>query len=406
MGNIDTWLASSLPIRKGMLESHWLKAQNIYEAILLDYGDDDQVMTVIESTQERAIACYGEASRRIAERMAEFDTPGKRHPKASEISAVEFSGNYAEWPGWRAQFVAKVYETTLECHEKLELLSKSLSGEAAACVGPIINRDQQELDRAWAMLTKRYDNEYQVAIAHLNEMLNVQTSRSDPAKGLRRIVDTIRQQMRLLQRFQLIIAIILRKLDRETYKEWERMESRNKMPELEEVMTFLERRIAVLTNWRDAQTARKQGEDSCRHETCDRSSHNRDGDQRHHNRATAKPDRMSNNRAEKSSNQPKGDKKSKRDPCLACAGHSHRLWNCRKFRELPLEQKVANIQEWKICPNCLIDKHVSTDCQKFGCPHCDYAKHNSLICPKSAVKKINHHRAGKRKHPSTAQGSK
>lgn len=71
--NMENWLASSLPIIKGMLESHWLKAQNIYEAILLDYGDDDQVMTMIEGTQERAIACYGEASRRISARMDELE---------------------------------------------------------------------------------------------------------------------------------------------------------------------------------------------------------------------------------------------------------------------------------------------------------------------------------------------
>lgn len=51
VANIGTWPASSLAIRKSMLESYWLKDQSIYEALLLDYGDD-QLMHMLEETQE------------------------------------------------------------------------------------------------------------------------------------------------------------------------------------------------------------------------------------------------------------------------------------------------------------------------------------------------------------------
>lgn len=159
---------------------------------------------------------------------------------------MRFSGNYADWSAWRAQFYAKVYDTNLETHEKIELLAKSLAGEAAVCVGPIINRDKQELDRAWSMLTKRYDNEYQLAL------LNIESPGTDQAKGLRKIVDTINQQMRMLQRFgfateswsPLIIAIILRKIDQDTFKEWEKLESKSQTTDIAH-MTKIEIEMAM-----------------------------------------------------------------------------------------------------------------------------------------------------------------
>lgn len=351
--NVRSWPASSLPIRKGILESQWLKAQNIHEALLLDYGHDNGIMALLEDVQERAILMYGDANKEIDTRVAELKRldPTGRKIRASEISAVDFNGSYADWPAWRAQFFAKVYDTGLETHEKIELLAKSLAGEAAACVGPIINRDEQELERAWSMLTKRYDNEYQLTLAHMNEILNIQAPSSDTAKGLRKIVDTINQQLRMLERFgfateswaPLIISIILRKLDQDTYKEWEKLESRRTMPALEEMMAFLERRIASLSNWRDSHPSQKDEKGDNRHRPYDKAEGKNRRDRR--DNANGSSHRSDGNQKDKPAQNSSSVKREERDPCLACAG-SHRLWNCRKFRGKSLEEMIAEIEQW------------------------------------------------------------
>lgn len=412
VANVATWSASSLRIRNGILESHWQKSQSIYEALLLDYAEDTEAMAMLYDAQEKAIQCYGNASKRIRARMAEIEKQEstKHHLKASEISVVRFDGTRAEWPAWRAQYFAKVFDTKLEPHEKLEILSKSLKGAAAECVGAIINRDQQELDRAWTTLTDRYDNEYQLAMAHLNEILNIKPPASDSAKGLRKIVDTINQQLRLLERFKfrtehwgpLIIAIILRKVDHDTYKEWEKIESRRTMPELESLMKFLECRIGVLTNWRASHPIRTDAKSDNRYHPYNKPNDKNDRERRDGRHSFARRENQETRSRDKSAPRPTpAAQMPAKDPCLACAG-LHRLWHCRRFKSEPIEERLSQIQAWKICPNCLVENHPSADCKKFGCPECDFAKHNSLICPKRAVKRVHHARGGKRKNANSS----
>lgn len=419
--NIESWAASSLPVRLDILQSHWAKAQNLQEALVLTCSNEDDVAVMLAETQERAIICYGEAKYMIEAKIFEYRgaARAKRNPKASEVSVVKFYGDYASWPAWRAQFVAKVYETPLDVHEKLELLSRSLRDQAAACVGPIINRDTAELDRAWSTLTKRYDNEYQLAISHLNEILNIKLAREDIPKDLRGIIDTINQELRLLQRFDfdtdawspLIVAIILRRLDALTLREWERLENRQHMPKLDDLLAFIERRVAAITNWHDL-PARTRKESA-------RGDHGRDArvrpydkrDRRHERSRSERP--RSPPRAANSNGGPdSGGSHSKSQeparpphgqPCPSCKS-THRLWNCRSFKEKALEEQIKDIEKWRLCPNCLVDRHPSAECPRFGCQMCDFAKHNSLICPKRAVKRV-HHARGKKRNGSNPPGA-
>ena len=62
---------------------------------------------------------------------------------------------------------------------------------------------------------------------------------------------------------------------------------------------------------------------------------------------------------------------------------SQNLGLCKKFREMSISDKRAQVVATKSCWNCLTPGHASKNCKsKATCKHCK-KKHNSLICSES-----------------------
>lgn len=414
--NAADWSQQQVEVRQEILQSLWNAYQSFDQEIAIQNRNNDQVEMVLESLQDEAALAYSEAKRILEGRMEAIQKQHepKKAIKASRIVVQTFGGCQTDWPAWSAQFIAKVHNTTLEYHEKIDILAKSITGDAEACVGGMINRDKDEYDRAWAALCNRYDNEYQVVMAHLNAILNIKAATKDSEKDLRAIVDTINQQLRMLKRYDfdtaawdpLVFAVVLRKLDADTFKEWEKLETRKKMPKLIDLLAFVERRISSLIHLSESHAAGQHTQvlTENRQRSTDRFNRDRktqgQANQRHGHQSASIGSGEPLKQGKPNSASGENQQQSSSPPCVLC-GNTHRLWNCRKFTSMSLAARTDALAKWKICPNCLIEKHSSEVCTRNGCPFCDNAKHNSCICPKRVANRVHHARGRKRKQGQT-----
>lgn len=119
-----------------------------------------------------------------------------------------------------------------------------------------MDRDSAELERVWDLLLKRFDNEKRLVLSHVNRIINYPKLVTESAEELRKLMDTINQQLRLLQRFNyntegwspLVVGFVLSKLDGVTHSKLKRNNANSTMPKMNELFNFLNRRIGALRN--------------------------------------------------------------------------------------------------------------------------------------------------------------
>lgn len=67
--------------------------------------------------------------------------------------------------------------------------------------------------------------------------------------------------------------------------------------------------------------------------------------------------------------------------CRQCQGE-HPLWKCATFCGLPLAKRKQSIFDWKLCLNCLRQRHEASQCIFSACTRCPKnQKHSSVLCP-------------------------
>lgn len=429
------WGIPELEVRAEMLAKMWNGFHDSQQRVKLEYGLIEGVNALCESTCEEAIFYYASAKASLQKRIKELTAAQAPRPlpKISDIKLEKFDGDYRNWTAWKAQFLAKVYDIGLAPDQKIDLLAGALSNSAAECVGQILDRDAAELERVWDLLLKRFDNEYHLVLSHVNRIIDYPKLVRESAEELRKLIDTVDQQLRLLQRFHydtegwspLIVGIVLSKLDGATQSKWEMDNDHARMPSMKELFNFINRRIGALRNLKatcSTETSPAQSAISKPTENRQKylSSSNADrfsqyGTSSHRNqRDKRSDDRKRNWRLDSSAGsmvykKEPGDTSldSQKSPCPnPSCGKPHRLWNCNAFARETFERQLQLINEWHLCPSCLIEKHATKDCTRNGCPKCNNAKHNSLICPVRRRERQDHAKAnvtrlGKRKHESS-----
>ncbi|KAJ8962890.1 hypothetical protein NQ318_001300 [Aromia moschata] len=68
---------------------------------------------------------------------------------------------------------------------------------------------------------------------------------------------------------------------------------------------------------------------------------------------------------------------SKEMQCHFCK-QPHSIYSCNQFIQLPINQRIAEVKQRKLCLNCLKPNHVSWNCKAKMCMKCN-KPHNSLI---------------------------
>ena len=76
-------------------------------------------------------------------------------------------------------------------------------------------------------------------------------------------------------------------------------------------------------------------------------------------------------------------------PCVLC-GDKHRLWNCKLFKEMRIEERVKTVKEHKLCENCLRDNHATAECRKQSvCSVKGCGKKHTKFLHSDVVKKLS-----------------
>lgn len=248
--------------------------------------------------------------------------------------------------------------------QKFHYLNSCLVGEAAKVIRGFQVTDAN-YEVAWQTLCARYNNDRLIVFSLLGELFESPLLRAESNVGLRALVDTVREVFRQLMMMGvpvdkwdvILVYIVAQRLDSHTRRAWELTQTSPELPELEDLLSFLECRARSLDNMPSntqatpaAPQARPRGG----------SSPSR-GRQRASNVAHVAPV----------------------DPCPMCS-EAHLLHRCDRFKDLPLAARYDKVKEWQVCFGCFKSGHTAPSCKNTRpcrlCPN--GVRHNTWLCPK------------------------
>lgn len=281
----------------------------------------------------------------------ENNSSNVRFPK---IDLPFFDGAYDKWMCFSDTFKAMIHnKINISNIEKLHYLRSCLKGEAAAVIQSLISSDEN-YEIAWSLLVDRYDNKRVIVQNHLKALLNQPAITRESAITLRQLLNNINTHSRALKVLGLsvdtwdaiLIFLMTSKLDKTTHQEWEKTISSSELPTLKQFTEFLKTRIQILE-------------------------------------ATIPQD--SNDQIKIANQRHKGNLNSKSalavtqysDHCNYCQD-KHKIYNCEKFLNLPISERLETVKKQKLCFNCLRKNHSSDKCKCGHCKKCN-KKHNTLL---------------------------
>ncbi|KYQ60106.1 hypothetical protein ALC60_00846 [Trachymyrmex zeteki] len=256
---------------------------------------------------------------------------------------------------WELEEVPSSNDRKLVLHksslfQKFQLLQGLLRDKALKVIAALEASDANYAI-AWELLKKRYENTRLIVNTHLKGLFELAPVAKSNHANLRNLVDEVRTHICSLQALKLpvqhwdavIIYLITNKFDSVMREEWEKEISpkqTDQLPELEEMMAFLEKRCVML-------------------EMTDKGK----------------------SQTESTSIGKKTDKKvmlaATAMTCPHCAG-SHPIFKCEKFLKLFPQQRYTEIKQKNLCNNYVKTGHVNQKCWASSCKKCNL-KHNTLL---------------------------
>lgn len=376
---IQTATAEALAIRLKALQDHWEDFKNAHWALIQNAFESDLSSHELIRTQaEEAFLHAKELFESAPNRLRSFHNeshggPGVVHVELGDTSYNEtiakFDGNFAKWATFRDSFKAAVLERTdLRPVQKLLRLQQSVTGMAAGILGEW-TLTPENLPLAWDQLCRAYNNEYQTIRAHIRELFDMPTVKTESYSGIRGLINTVtntnRQLASLLDpeaRCEFMVMYLLEsRMPSSTRTAWEMHRDTSTRPKLSDMLLCLERRATSLA-----------GVSSPTQHEYDSGSKIRD--ERKSMSQSARPT------MERGSRQ--GNRQSL-PPCPMCSA-DHGLFRCNKFLAMKLAPRLEFVREARLCPSCLRVGHAVSMCPKpqYACRNCTGEHHNTAICPK------------------------
>ncbi|GFS62157.1 integrase catalytic domain-containing protein [Trichonephila inaurata madagascariensis] len=171
--------------------------------------------------------------------------------KLPEIPLPVFRGRYDEWPSFKSQF-DKVITNNNDLNEsqKLYYLKASLQGEAK-----VLEAVDDSFESLITALKTRFENKRLLTETHINAILEIEMLTSESARDIRSMTDILNKNIRALKLLGfernnlsdlLLLNIILKKIDRETRKQFEQSIDSHQIPELDTFIMCLEKRSQTI----------------------------------------------------------------------------------------------------------------------------------------------------------------
>ncbi|XP_015119455.1 uncharacterized protein LOC107042784 [Diachasma alloeum] len=279
-----------------------------------------------------------------------------------KLEAKKFDGKLENWRTYRDWFISTIHNheglTDAQC---LDYLKRTCIGEAAETIKAFQATDEN-YSVAWTLLEKTYDIEYVLVLRHCDILMETPSMKKNSSEEINKLLNHIQTQILAMKALgknvarwnTLLVHLILRKIDKETAKEWNRKMQGNKLPDYEDLLTFLREeaiRLASMSSYAPVSTSR--------HST-DSPTNGKSKNQRGY---TPKTEALLANTSELQ--------------CPRCKGQ-HSLKTCEKFLALASLDRIQAARQASLCLNYLQAGHKTRFCKEGDCATC-HKKHHELL---------------------------
>jgi hypothetical protein len=321
-----------------------------------------------------------------------------------ELELPKFEGSARTYVGWIQQFNAAVHDTDLPEITKFNYLRKAVVGNAAAAIGHVIHQEAFYKE-ALKVLEERYGrDEIQElqASADLKELPDV--SKGAGACDLRSFHDKLRCAAVRAERvgFRIMdlksghMGGILEKLPSWLTQKWasyhDKQKKAGKRVDLTDFLEWMDMKIRakeaddILHGVSTSSKKKAEPQPTASSLNTQASPTGGQGKKNGQNPSTGGGGQGSgnkNNGGPKGGNQPgggggQGGSQPPKHPCAKCGG-THKIPNCNAFLALSLENRVAAVNELRLCGKCLVVGHLAKNCNsKASCGTCG-GRHHTLL---------------------------
>lgn len=175
-----------------------------------------------------------------------------------KIELPVFSGNIEDWYTFYDTFEKLINaNSNLSEIQKFHYLKSSLKGDAAGVV-KTFEITTENYKEAWELLIERYDNRRHIVQSHIRSIFELPTLSKENHTQLRSLLDGVCKHLRALKAFErpvdswddLVIHLIVSKLDTNTKRAWETSRSDSSIPTFKQLKEFLFQRLENALRWR------------------------------------------------------------------------------------------------------------------------------------------------------------
>ncbi|XP_018406238.1 PREDICTED: uncharacterized protein LOC108782451, partial [Cyphomyrmex costatus] len=266
-----------------------------------------------------------------------------------KIQLPIFSGSYEDWYTFHDSFDKLIHmNESLSTIQKFHYLRSSLKDKAAEVIKSF-DITTENYAEAWQLLNERFDNRRRIVQTHVRAIFEIAPIHKENCTALRGLLDNVLKHFRALKALQrpvdtwddMLVHLVLTKLDSITVKEWETNRADATVPTFKELMDFLAKRCQAL-------------------ETISNKASNVD--------ATNTSQKAKHGAHVATANQ----------SCIHCKS-KHFIYQCESFRKLPVEKRFEIVKNAHLCINCLRSgTHQAKNCSSGLCRKCGKA-HNTLL---------------------------
>ncbi|XP_018396261.1 PREDICTED: uncharacterized protein LOC108774612 [Cyphomyrmex costatus] len=237
--------------------------------------------------------------------------------------------------------------------EKFHYLRSSLKDKASEIIKSIETTADNYKD-AWNALKERFDNKRWILQRHIKAIFEIAPVTKENYVQLRELLDTVLKHLRALKAMRrptdtwddLIVHLIISKLDTVTNKAWETSIPDKEIPTLKSLTDFLSKRCSALEAIFSKSSINQSVNSS---------------------KAVAKLKNSSVSNLATSNLS-----------CPKCK-ENHPLYYCETFLKLPVESRIAFAKKVHLCLNCLrSNSHQAKNCTSSSCRKCK-GQHNTLL---------------------------
>lgn len=354
----------------------------------LEEGEVEKQMLEREETENRLFSLMAKAQELIdnfnesnnKSSSSSQCNSGQSNIKLPPLKISSFNGDTNKWLEFHGMYLSLIHNNeSIDNISKFQYLKSYVEGPALALISSVTVSSDNYLI-AWSLLCDRYNNKRILINEHIKCLFTLEPLSKESDRGLRNLVDTITKNLSALNILgeptsswdTLIIHMASSKLDSITNRAWEDFRSNLDSPTLADFFDFIRQRATVLETVQASKAVKVEK-------------------QQVHPFTKSKSFVASSSGG---STQVQGQDKSQGQGyfqsqgqgqicCLYCK-QNHKLYECLKFKALPVEERAAKVFEWKICNNCFRRGHSSYQCRLGGCRICR-RKHNTMLHKQSSL---------------------